>query len=97
HFNGRCAQQRAVHGREALQGRTAGSGPWIGAVRRLGRILAELSGQLGVAGLKQADERAVPERSTDRLHFGKLVAAAEDVEKLRALTRRAPKRPPLIE
>ena len=86
HFDRRRAQQRAVDGRQALQSRTSGGGSWIGSVGRVGRRLAELRGQLGVAGLEHADQRAVAERAADRLHLGELVAAAEDVEELRDLS-----------
>src|SRR5450631_4900355 len=60
------------------------------------RVRTQLTRELGVAGLKQADERTLLERSTDGLHFGELAAPAKDVEKLRALSRRAPERPRLM-
>ena len=65
-----------------FKSRTRGGARRIGApARPSGVRLAKLGGQLRVAGLKQADERAVAERSADGLDLGELVAAAEDVEK----------------
>jgi hypothetical protein len=46
--------------------------------------------------LKKPDERALSKRAADSLHFRELAAAAEDVEKLRALTLGAAERPELI-
>ena len=53
---------------EALQGWTTGGRPRTGTrVRRVGwRVLPQLGGELRVAGLKEADERAVLERSRRR-------------------------------
>ena len=69
-------------------GRAAAAG---GLARRRHRRsdLPQLGGELGVAGLEQADERAVAERAADGLHLGELVAAAEHVEKARRLARRS--------
>src|SRR6185436_1013944 len=89
--------QCPVDSRKALQGRTSGSRAWIGPVRGIRRSLAKLCSQFRVAGLEQSDQRAVAKRSTHRLDFGKLVAAAEDFQKLRALCGRAAERPPLVE
>src|SRR5262249_55034720 len=76
---------------------TTGRAGWIGAVRHVGRRLAQLGGELRVAGLEQPDERTLGERPAHRLDFGELVAPAKDVEELRRLAARAAERPPLIE
>ena len=90
----RRAQQRAVDGRQALQSWTSGGRLRIGPSPSSRRGLAQLRGQLGVAGLKEPDQRAVAERAADRLDFGELAAAAEDVENCARLPRGAPERPP---
>ena len=51
--------------------------------------LTKLRRELGVAGLEESDERAVAERSADRLHFREFVTAPEDVEEAGRLSSRA--------
>ena len=78
------AVERAIDGGQALERRTSGGRPRIGAVRDVGRrVQAELRGELGVARLKEADERTIRERAAHRLHFRELVAATKNVKKLR--------------
>ena len=96
-FHDRCAHQGPVHGRQALQSRTSGGRSRIGSVARVGRRLAQLRGQFGVPGLKEADQRAVAERAADRLDFRKLAAAAKDVQELRGMFVGRAVRPQLIE
>lgn len=59
--------------------------------------MPQLRRELRVAGLKQPDERTRAERAAHGLHFGELVAAAEDVEELRRLPGSAAERPQLVE
>ena len=77
HFHGRRAQQRAVEGAEALDGRP-GDGR---RTRRHNTGDAQLCIELGVTRLEDTDQRALSERLADGLHFGELVAAAEYLEK----------------
>ena len=87
HFDDRArSSARSTAVRLLRVGRPAGASR-IGPSAASGVRLAQLGGQFGVAGLKQADERTVAERAADRLHFGELVAAAEDVEELRRMCR----------
>ncbi len=101
HLDHRCAHQRAVDSRQALQSRTCGTGSWIGRISRhrlaVRRALPELRGELGVTRLEQTDQRALAERSAYGLDFGELVASAEDLEKTRRLPGRAGKRPGFVE
>src|SRR5262249_37059663 len=92
----RRAHQRAIDGRDALHGWTSRTRRWIGCALGLPR-LTQLRGQFGVAGLKESDERALREGSTHRLHFGKLAAAAEDLEELRRLFHAAAVHEDLVE
>jgi len=93
----RRAEQGPIDGRQALQSRTSGCRLRMGTVADVGRSLAQLRGQFGVAGLKQPHERAFAERTAHGLNFGELAAAAEHIEKLRALFPRPAKHPELVE
>ena len=93
----RRAQQRPVHCRKALQCWTTARRLRIGRVGHVRARLSQLRGQFGVTRLKETDERARGERTTDRLHFRELVAASKDVEELRRLLPRASERPQLVE
>src|SRR5204863_2056583 len=99
HFDDRCAHQRAIDRVEALQSRTCGGGWRIGRCAQrctAWRRMPKLSGQFGVAGLEETDERALAKRAADRLHLGKFVASPEDVEKARRLPLRTPEYPEFV-
>src|SRR6476469_788413 len=91
----RRAHQCAIDRSQALESRTRSGSAWIGPWRRFRRrrVLPELRRQFRIAGLEQADERALLEGAADGLHFRELVAAAEDVDKRRGLAHEAPEHP----
>jgi len=61
------------------------------------RLLPELSGQLRVAGLEEAHQRARRQRLAHGVHLGELAAAAKDVDELPALALGAAVLPRLVE
>ena len=99
HLDDRRAHQRPVDGRETLEYWTPGGASRIGSHARVPvrRRLAQLSRELGVAGLEQSDERTVVQRSTDGLHLRELVAATEHLEKTLRLAPGAAQRPEFVE
>src|SRR5688572_5076093 len=66
-LNRRRAKQCAVHGGQALEGRTCHSRAWIGWSGGSGDT--ELRVQFGIAGLENAHEGARRERGADGLHL----------------------------
>ena len=79
-----------VDARSSARSTRRGSSGWTRRQRLPGLCasrlrLPQLRVQLGVAGLKHADQRAVRERRTDGLHLGELAALAEHVEERRGL------------
>ena len=77
------------------RGATAAGRPSTGA--GAGGVRFELRGQLGIAGLEDADQRAVREVPAHGLHFRELAAAPEDVEEARRLPPRPLQLPGLVE
>ncbi len=84
HFGGRGANQGAINRFKALQDWTRRGSAWTPC--RLPRE-TELGCDLGIAGLKDADERARGKRRTNGLHVRKFLAATKYVEERRGLTR----------
>src|SRR5262249_2919757 len=100
HFDDRRPHQRPVYRGQTLQSWTVRRALWIGGLgfsRIDGAGLTQLSGQFCVAGLKEADEGTLTERTTDSLDLGELVAAPKHIEKIHRLAPRSPKDPEFIE
>src|SRR4030095_13751937 len=78
----RRTDESTVYSLETLQDWTSGCSARIGWGGQ-----PELRVEFGIPRLEHADQRALRERRTDRLHLGKLLASSEDVKKCRCLPR----------